>query len=147
VDTKIEIRPTDKGFGVFAGRDLLVGETVVVARSLQVAPGRGVHTIQVDFDTHVEIDEPARLLNHSCDPNTGVRDNALGAYDFIALRAIACGDEITFDYAMTEYDAITMPSCMCGAARCRGEIRGFRSLPARDQARYGEFTANYLRSK
>ncbi|KIG15610.1 Proteins containing SET domain protein [Enhygromyxa salina] len=145
-DNNVRVQPTDNGRGVFAARDLLAGEVVVVGRSAGPAAARGVHTIQVGFDAHVEIADPARLLNHCCDPNTGVRDNAFGAYDFIALRAIARSQEITFDYATTEYDAITMPPCMCGAGICRGEIRGFRWLPAQDKRRYGVFIAAYLRA-
>ena len=59
---------------------------------------RTIHTIQRDFDEHVLMDLPGRLLNHSCHANIGLVDNDMGAFDFYALRDIAAGDEFTIDY-------------------------------------------------
>jgi hypothetical protein len=35
--------------------------------------------------------------------------------------------------------------CLCGAARCRGSITGWKDLPAARKADYGELVAPYLR--
>lgn len=63
---------------------------------------------------------PGDYVNHSCDPNSGLS----GQIGLVAMREIAVGEEITFDYAMsdvTDYDEFT---CECGAPNCRGVVRG-----------------------
>jgi len=63
---------------------------------------------------------PADYVNHSCDPNGGLS----GQIGLVAMQDIPVGEEITFDYAMsdsTDYDEF---SCECGAPNCRGVIRG-----------------------
>lgn len=63
---------------------------------------------------------PADYVNHSCDPNGGLS----GQIALVAMRDIAAGQEITFDYAMSDgsdYDEFT---CECGSPNCRGTIRG-----------------------
>jgi uncharacterized protein len=68
--------------------------------------------------------DQSRWINHSCDPNTRVD----GRWDaeagivrtwWTALRDIAPGEELTYDYAFT---ADAAEPCACGAARCRGVI-------------------------
>ena len=85
-------------------------------------------------------------VNHSCDPNCGVRVNpAVDGFDFVALTPIAAGDEITFDYAMRNYTIDHFPTvCLCGAARCRRSVTGWKDLPAARKADYGELVAPYL---
>lgn len=84
-----------KGLMVVAIRAIRPGDLVVIGRVVQIVPHRTTHSFQVDWDIHVDLDEPARYLNHSCDPNTGIRDNSYGGFDFIALRDIAPTDEVT----------------------------------------------------
>ncbi len=63
---------------------------------------------------------PADYVNHSCNPNAGL----CGQIVLVAMRPIAPGEEVTFDYAMsdvTDYDEF---ECKCGAPNCRGVIRG-----------------------
>ncbi|MDC0833123.1 hypothetical protein AY599_08340 [Leptolyngbya valderiana BDU 20041] len=145
----VEIRPAgQKGLGVFATRDFQKGETVVVARCIGVLPERTIYSIQVDWDVHIEMDEPAIRINHSDNPNTGVRDNSFGAYDFVAIVDIAAGEEITFDYETTESD-LTEEFQRCCPPRDGGKRlsrQGFSGLPAEVRSRYGEFVANYLKS-
>lgn len=119
-----------KGLGVFAAREFLRGETVVVGRAIEFPPERTRMSVQVAWERHVEMDAPATLLNHSCAPNLGVRDNDWSAFDFVALRDIVAGEELDFDYAMTEYELVGSLSCRCGSSTCVGEIRPWRD---RDQ--------------
>lgn len=114
-----------KGRMVVAARSYEPGDAVVVGRAIEVVPQRTNYSFQVDWDTHVDLDEPARCINHSCDPNTGIQDNQHGGYDFIALRHIASAEEITWDYETSEYVSIAVSSCLCGAANCRTKICGF----------------------
>jgi hypothetical protein len=120
-----------KGRGVFAVRRFTPGETVVSGRAISEVDGPTRMSVALAWDRHVEMDDPATLLNHDCEPNLGVRENALSAYDFLALREIAAGEELTFDYAMTEYELAEPLSCLCGAVDCTGTIRPWRE---RDQA-------------
>ena len=140
------VKQTDKGRGVFAARNFSLGETVVVGCRIKVLSARTIHSLQMNFNLHVELDEPARLLNHSCSPNTGVRNNQKGGYDFVALFDILEGNEITFDYETTEYFSIAVPKCLCGSLDCRGRTSGFHFLPLKIRKQYGEFIGNYLKS-
>jgi len=108
----IFIQQTEKGRGVFASRCFRKGETVVVGRRVDILPQRTTHSIQMDFDLHIKLDEPALSIDHSCSPNTGVRNNQFGAYHFVALVDIPSGSEITFDYETTEY-SLSQKSEVC----------------------------------
>ena len=83
-------------------------------------------------------------VNHSCDPNCGVRLNDGHAFDFVARRtAIGDGQEVTvINYAMRNFTIDHFPYgvALCGAARCRGSITGWKDLPAARKAEYGELS-------
>lgn len=141
----VEIRTTpDRGVGVFALRALPPGESVVRSRPVAPAPVRDNLSLQMDWDRHVYFDEPGCRINHSCDPNTGVRNNDLGGYDFVALREIAPNEEITFDYGTTEYVSIAVSHCLCGTARCRGLSGGFDRIDADHPAMRAGLIAGYI---
>src|SRR5579883_1001736 len=144
--TDVKVKLTPKGKGIFAGRNFCKGETVVVGRRVMILPERTNHSFQFYFDLHIELDEPARLINHSCDPNTGVRNNKFGAYDFVALVDILEGHEITWDYETTEYVSIAIPKCGCESPNCRLKTRGFKFLPVDIKKKYGPFIADYLKN-
>jgi len=145
MDLDTVVKVTNKGRGVFANRYFRKGETVVVGKKVEILPERTMHSLQMDFDLHVEFDEPGRLLNHSCSPNTGVRNNKFGGYDFVALVDIPAGTEITWDYETTEYISIAIADCFCGSSNCRRQTRGFKFLPLEIKKQYGEFIADYLK--
>ena len=60
---------------------------------------------------------PAGAANHSCDPNLWWSGD-----DLVALRDIAAGEELTYDYATGGLAAGTLLRCNCGSTRCRGLI-------------------------
>lgn len=65
-----------------------------------------------------------RWFNHSCEPNSDVMakwNKATQQVDawWVALRDLAVGEELTYDYA---FAAEVAESCACGAASCRGLI-------------------------
>ena len=146
IDQGTCVQQTPKGRSVFATRDFQEGETVVVGRRIRILLERSIYSLQMDFELHVELDQPACLINHSCQPNTGVRNNPFGGYDFVALVDIATGEEITFDYETTEYISIAVPHCLCSMSNCRGKTRGFQFLDFPIRQRYGNFIADYLKS-
>ena len=89
------------------------------------------HATQVAADRWARHGGLGPMVNHSCDPNCGVRLNTGQAFDFVARRAIGAGQELTFDYAMRNFTIDHFPSvCLCGAARCRGSVTGWKDLPA-----------------
>ncbi len=84
-------------------------------------------------------------VNHSCDPNCGIRLNFSGAHNFVAREPIVAGQEITFDYAMRNYTVEHFPAhCQCGSRHCRDHITGWKDLPGQRKADYRGFVAPYL---
>ncbi|HLA43084.1 MAG TPA: SET domain-containing protein-lysine N-methyltransferase, partial [Aggregatilineales bacterium] len=110
------------------------------------------HTLQLGWDLHLEPDSPIRLMNHSCEPAAGVKTNARNLPDFYAFRDIKKGEEITFDYAMTEYahypreDASLEFSleCRCGAPSCRGKLGYYSELSDEIKTKYAGYVSAYL---
>jgi hypothetical protein len=85
------------------------------------------------------------LVNHSCNPNCGIKVNEAGAHDYVAMRDIEPGDEVTFDYAMQNYTIGHFPSrCLCGSSECRGMIGGWVDLPKYRRKHYEGYVAPYL---
>lgn len=140
-----ELRQTPKGRGVFAIGDLPEGTPVIVGRPIALSPERTNYSLQVNFDRHVDLDEPGRLINHSCDPSVYPVDNEYGGYTFVTRRAIAANEEITFDYDTTEFFSIAVDQCLCGSSRCRGRTRGFYYLPDAIKQEYGHQIGGYNR--
>jgi len=118
-----------KGQGVFADRHFLCGETVVIALVEREEPERTRYSVQMNWNKHVLMTTPAVLINHSCNPNTVVINNSHGAYDFVAFRDISAGEELSFDYATTEFEIIAMNECFCAETNCRSTPGGFNVLP------------------
>ncbi len=87
-------------------------------------------SIQVDADVslHNILDTIDDIFNHICEPTT--RLDAKRA-EFLAIRDIMPGEEITWNYLTTEYDLVVNGNdfdCKCGFPRCYGQIRGFKYL-------------------
>lgn len=134
------------GDGVLATRDFSAGETVMVGFIVGTLSGNDSHATQVGRHRWVRHGGLGPKVNHSCDPNCGVRLNDGEAFDFIARRPIGAGQELTFDYAMRNFTIDHFPTeCLCAAADCRGSVTGWKDLPAARKAAYGELVAPYLR--
>jgi SET domain-containing protein len=90
------------------------------------------HTFLFAVDGRTAIDgneggNDARFINHSCEPNCEVEIE--GKRVFVdALRAIAAGEELTYDYWYLTDERYTLADlqriypCRCGAASCRGTL-------------------------
>ncbi|MBD2446502.1 SET domain-containing protein-lysine N-methyltransferase [Nostoc sp. FACHB-152] len=142
---KVLIKTTPKGQGVFANYNFTEGETVIIGKRVKVVPDRTVYSLQMGFDLHIDIDEPGRLINHSCSPNTGVRNNEFGGYDFVAISNIALLEEITFDYETTECIVSAFSKCLCGSVNCRVIICGFNFNSEELKLKSNKFIADYLK--
>jgi hypothetical protein len=143
----VELRfaPDGTGDGVLTTRAFGKGETVMVGYVVGPLTGNDSHATQVGRDEWVRHGGLGPKVNHSCDPNCGVRLNADGAFDFVARRPLESGQEITFDYAMRNFTVDHFPlACLCGSVGCRGTVTGWKSLPALRKAAYGKLVAPYL---
>jgi SET domain-containing protein len=63
----------------------------------------------------------AAFVNHSCDPNCET-DQIKKRIWIIALRDIAGGEELTYDYNIYDAEPGDPASCHCGAQTCRGTM-------------------------
>ncbi|MCV3216901.1 SET domain-containing protein-lysine N-methyltransferase [Plectonema radiosum NIES-515] len=126
------------GYGIYAVKDLKSGEVIFTgeARSQKIVTRSYVEShwnaIQKeDFRRYAyPISEEVFILwddnptewspqNHSCDPNIAIQ-----GLDYVAIRDITAGEELTLDYA-TLYDENFLEfDCQCGSLNCRGIIRG-----------------------
>jgi hypothetical protein len=62
----------------------------------------------------------AMFINHSCDPNCETHE-ANGRVWIKAIRTIAAGEEITYDYCLYDGDD-DEALCNCGTQKCRGTM-------------------------
>ena len=56
----------------------------------------------------------------------------------MALRDIAAGEQLTYDYSTYIANPRERLQCCCGSPRCRGEVGPFRDLPLWLRAYYLE---------
>jgi uncharacterized protein len=63
----------------------------------------------------------AAFVNHSCDPNCE-SDQIKGRVWIIAIRNIAAGEELTYDYNIYDAEPGEDARCHCGAPNCRGTM-------------------------
>jgi SET domain-containing protein len=83
-------------------------------------------------------------FNHSCDPNAGMQGHLL----FVALRDIQPGEEITYDYVMTDADFDDYSfDCHCGSPHCRKKVTTQDWKISALQRRYAGFFSHYVQSK
>lgn len=68
------------------------------------------------------------LVNHSCNPCCGLWQVNGDTY-LLALRDIAIGEELSFDYSTSMVDEPWNMDCACGDAKCRGKIANFLDMP------------------
>lgn len=90
---------------------------------------------QLTEDELVIDSEPERYMNHSCDANTAWLERDT----MIALRDIAAGEELTYDYATTELSIPFQFDCQCGSAACRHQVTNLDYLIPSWQQKYGDF--------
>lgn len=142
----IEMRSTPaKGDGVFTTGSFKSGATVMVGVIEKRFSENHSHASQIGEREYALHGGLISKFNHSCNPNCGIRLNAGGGHDFIAIRDIAQNEEVTFDYAMRNYRIDHFPGrCNCGERLCRGSITGWRDLPQKRKDQYNGFVAPYL---
>ena len=95
---------------------------------------------------------PWCFMNHSCMPNTHDGWSAETPADFQyaengATRDIAEGEELTYDYALEQYDYGAQFACRCGVESCRGTISGFKGLSSEEQEQLLLRASPYIQEK
>ena len=74
----------------------------------------------------------AMFLNHSCDPNCETVQEEDGRVFVMAIRAIAAGEELTYEYNLHDSDD-EEADCYCGASRCRGTMFSDEEVKRRER--------------
>jgi SET domain-containing protein len=146
-----------QGRGLFAREAIAAGEIVAVkggaimdAASFalvrdEVSPAE----IQIEDGLYIaprsaaEVETNILCLNHSCNPNVGVR----GQITFVAMRAIPAEAELTIDYAMIDGDPDERMACACGARECRGIVTGDDWRRRELQRRYAGYFSRYIQDR
>ena len=140
-----------RGRGLFAREAIASGEKVVVWDGVLMSleefkhDGGPVLAAQVEEGLLLTTvnETPGDWINHSCDPNVGIQ----GQVCLVAMRDIAAGEELCYDYAFTDSDAFDEFDCACGCGACRGRVTGEDWKLTQLQDRYGEFFSDYLKRR
>lgn len=135
------IRESAAGRGVFATAAIPAGCRIVrftgpYLRYAQTTPQ--TYALQIGPDLYLGasggFDD---YFNHCCEPNAGLRIFGT-TVELVAIRDIAPGEEIRFDYSTTLDEEDFEFDCLCGAAGCRGRVRDGKHLPEDVWRRYVE---------
>jgi uncharacterized protein len=140
---RIQVRRSGvHGKGVYALLPLAKGETVIeyvgeritwpqALRRHPSNPDDPNHTFFFHLDDKNVIDagvggNAARWINHACNPNCEA-DETEGRVFIKALRKIAPGEELFYDYGLSIDERYTPKvkaeyACRCGARKCRGTM-------------------------
>lgn len=144
-----EVRHSDTaGRGVFATRAIKAGE-FVLSLTGEKLPGAkvGPQHFAVKIDDDLWLCSPGGrtddYLNHHCSPNLGF---ARGNVRLYALRDIAPGEELSFDYstAMFNVDGWHF-TCACRARHCRKRVGGFETLSPAQKRRLRDRCLAYIK--
>lgn len=119
------------GTGAFALRTIRKGTRLIEYIGRRISKAESARLLEAqneyifDLDDEFDLDgnvewNPARLINHSCDPNCEAI-NEEGHIWIVALRTIRPGEEITFNYGYDLADYRDHP-CRCGSPNCVGYI-------------------------
>jgi hypothetical protein len=147
--TFLEIRQTpDMGRGVFATAPIPGGSLIARCEGWLVAGDKlddDWLAMQVGPDTWLcsNGDCLDECINHSCDPNAGF---LTGEPVLHALRDIAAGEQIAWDYSTSIAEIGWTLDCRCGAANCRRVVRSWPELSAAERERLRPIALTYLRN-
>ena len=147
------------GKGLFAGADMKKGDLVwrtngveCIFRKLSEITSAdeatqgfylhyGYQTDENEFSTPPSLEwlqslsDVSSYMNHSCDPTVEIVDYDL----WVTRRDVKAGEELTYDYAMSEVAFSRLPVCACGTALCRGKV-------TKDDYRLPQLRHRYLMS-
>jgi uncharacterized protein len=156
ISPKIQARanPAKGNYGLFARQPIRAGELLIVWGGIiltgeeleQYPPEKRMHSVQVEENLYQLSPcepEPGDYINHCCAPNAGLS----GQVAVVAMRDIAPGEEVCFDYAMSDGTPYDEFACACGAPNCRGQVTGDDWRRPDLQARYAGYFSPYLQRR
>lgn len=151
-NAKVVVKETERiGKGLFALKDIKKDEVVAdfsngkiykVQKASDLPKDVADYAIQFGENEWVDTQEEGRFLNHSCDPNCGVK----GKFQIVAMRDIKEGEELTFDYEITE-DSDWRMQCKCGSKLCRKVIGAHKNMPESIKKKYKGYISEWLVKK
>jgi len=165
----LKIVTNEKGNAVITTEPIKQGDTILYFDGKQIK----IKDLPKDnLDYYMQISNKTAVgpsgkvddyLNHSCAPNGAViiEKSKLPLFNqykikdkyvsvrLIALRPIEAGEEITYDYSVTQKDIESEFDCKCGSDSCRGFIDNFENLPKKIKKCYKKMNLvpNFLKKK
>lgn len=144
---KVAVRKTHLGKGLVALKPIAKDEVIAEfdgptykAKKASLLPADVKnHVIQIAQNAWKDSIGIARNINHSCEPNCGIKD----LIKLVAIRDIQQGEELFLDYEMTERSDWQM-KCLCGSKSCRKIIGSFDNLPADVRRQYDGYISGWL---
>ena len=148
------LNPAKGGFGVYARERVYAGELLVVwggsvvdyETLIKLPAIKQIRSVQVEEDRYLvsnSTNDPADYFNHSCDPNAGLS----GQIALVALRNIEPGEEVCFDYAMSDASPYDEFECECGQPACRKRVSGKDWMNQDLQERYAVYFSPYIQRR
>lgn len=145
------------GFGVFcceaiakgthvltmSGKVLKANEVTDDMRAMQIGPQSYLVEDIAPGDDGSEDCYLDNYLNHSCEPNVGFVE---GDLRLMALREIAQGEELLWDYSTSMNEAGWSLPCFCGTKGCRGRIESHDELTQAQRDKLRPIVLNYLKA-
>ena len=146
-------RVPSKGRGVFAAAKIKKGEEIAAwDGKIYGWHSRAWETNERDVLHHaIQFEERhwrdsagiARLLNHSCEANCGIKE----LFRIVAMRDIKEGEELTWDYEMTEDSEWYRMRCKCGTKSCRKVIGTYQNMSSAVRRKYRGYISRWLVEK
>jgi len=140
----------EKGRCLLANKDFKNGEIIlplkgIIRNCLESTPD----AVQIDDNKFIDSDHryAEDHINHSCNSSTKIDFDQM---NFVALRDIKKGEEITYNYLITEYDLVRDNldfDCKCGSKKCLGRISGFKFLTKSQKLKLKPLLSPFLKKK
>lgn len=135
---------THLGKSVFAGRAFKKGDVITQFTGPMLHKSNIPEDYRDEEDRFVQVGVDVfmgpsggidDLINHSCEPNAGLKFSDEEVL-LVAMKDIAEGDEITWDYSTTMFENTWKMRCDCRKASCRKIIGDFTLLDPGLQEQY-----------
>jgi len=152
---KVQAYPKANGIGngIFAQQVLKKGELLAVFGGVVYEWDTFINLPERERSLCIQVEENLFLVprpigdgdyvNHCCNPNAGLS----GQIALVAMRDIQPGEEICFDYAMSDTAAYDEFACNCGAPNCRRSVTGSDWQLPELQKRYAGYFAPHVQRR
>lgn len=141
-NNNIYVGTCELGYCVRANRYIKKGEYIYTFNGITIdfaeTTTRGeweCMPLQYGDDKYIDTEAPGMFVNHSCEPNAGIKGN----FDLIAIVDIPIHEEIRFDYSTTMDEDHYQMECKCGKPSCRNIVTDFKKLPIEVREKYLQF--------